>query len=734
MNKRLLGGWLALVLLISLLAGVTLPAGAENTYPSVADYMQYQNTDVKDFSIGSKAEWLAAVAMSDHTNAEITPVDFAGCTLHFTADIDMANEPMLPLCYGGIFNASVNGHGHVIKNISITIENAAGPVGLIAMLAKNRSIQNLGVEGGKITVTGLPTYRAEWGIKDSGNKVGALVGRVGAKGTLVRNCWNSADISVVNIDNVGGIVGDGRSLSYMDNCFNIGFIGGNGLIGYAAATTDVTNCISEGSSLATRYHVNMLGVKTAEEFLQNTYTIASSILNYTGSESTYTDEQKQARATINAARVVDVVGEAAYKVNQNYVQTDLGDGARVWYTVDENGKLAFGTEQNQVRKITIKSEGKPDETIYVAAGRTVELGYDLDATYFALQGNYQATTLAGNKLTLGNEDVTLLAGCGVYMGDANSNGTIELHDAITVLRKVVGENEACDAKAGDVNQNARLDANDAVLLVRGWLKDPQATFKPEAPADTSDWIKVVSYNIKVLTYNHENPSTRIDQFDEVVAVLRAADADIVGLQEVDYFNSRSGSVDQVKKLAEELGYPYYQFVGTINSGGGKYGHAIMSRYPIEGYDVYRFADAPGDIDGAEPRAVGRFRLDVNGKELIFYNGHLANSTAAQLKYLNDTYMQADADAGKNVVMTADFNMFPWSFKGCYDTQKFTALNGGDDFNSCLGTTTNEVKPIDNIIVSDDLDYYWDQAADNGVKVVRSTASDHSLIYSYIRMK
>ncbi len=727
MKKRLLSGWLVVLLLISLAAGVTLPAGAENDYPSVADYLQYQDTDVKDFSIGSKEEWLAAVAMSDYTNTEITPVNFSGATLHLTADIDMNNEPMLPLGYGGILNASINGHGYVIKNINITIENAAGPVGLIGMLRKNRSVQNLGIDGGRITVTGWPTYKEEWGISDAGNKVGGFIGKVNGSNTLVRNCWNGADISVENADNVGGIVGDARNLTYMDNCFNIGFGSGSGLVGYGAATVTITNSISDGCSLAARYHVNMLGVKTVEEYLQNTYAVASSVLDYTGSESTYTDAQKEARSTINAARVVETAQEAAYKANQNYTQTDLGDGERVWYTVDSTGKLAFGTEQNRVRKITIKSEGKPDEVLYVAAGSTVALGYELDANYFALQGSYQATTLKGNQLTLGNEDVTLLAGCGVYPGDANGNGSIELHDAITILRHVVDDSVACDTMAGDANQNARLDANDAVLVVRGWLKDPQATFKPEKPADTSDWIKVVSYNIKTLSFEG-------DQFEAVAAELRKADADIVGLQEVDQYTSRSGSdKSQVEELAKELGYTYYHFVKTISYRGGEYGHAIMSRYPIKNVDIYRFADAPGGIDAREPRAVGRYVLDVGGKELIFYNGHLAETSAAQLKYLN-TFMEADADAGKNVVMTADFNMFPWSFKGCYDTEKFTALNGGDDFNSCLNTTTLEMKPIDNIIVSDNLDYYWDDAADNGVKVVRSTASDHSLIYSYIRMK
>ncbi|MBQ7035235.1 MAG: endonuclease/exonuclease/phosphatase family protein, partial [Clostridia bacterium] len=701
-------------------------------YPSITEYPVYAGTGVKDLAIGSKAEWLAAVAMSDFSNELIDAVDFSGAKLHFTADIDMEEEPMLPLCYNGVLNASVNGHGHLVDNININIHNPLGPVGLIAMLGGYRSVQNLHVDG-NITVTGWPTYKAEWGIADGGNKVGGIIGRVQGGNGLVRNCRNLAKIYVENQDNVAGIVGDSRNLPNIDQCINLGSVNANGLTGYGGTLTKVSNSINAGGLYGARYHYNMTdgGVTPnspmPEDYLINTYAAFSSLLIFTGREADRTAEQKAARDSFNAARLTETAQEAAYMVNRNYTQMNLGDGRRTWYTLDADGNVDFGTEANQIRKVTVRMAGREDQVFYAAAGSTVELKSELDATYFALQGSYQETTLKGNKLTLGNEDVNLLAGRGVYMGDANGNDTIELHDAVTILRHVVGVDETCDEMAGDVNQNATLDANDAVLVVRGWLKDPQATFKPQAPADHSDWIKVVSYNIKTLSFEG-------DKFEAVAEVLRAADADIVGLQEVDQYTSRSGSdKSQVEELAKELSYPYYHFVKTINYRGGEYGHAIMSRYPIKSVDIYRFADAPGNIDAAEPRAVGRYVLDVGGKELVYYNGHLAETTEPQLSYLS-TFMEADVDAGKSVIMTADFYLYPTQMRGCIDTAKFTALNGGDDFSTCLNTTTNEVKPIDNIIVSDNLDYSWDQAADNGVKVVRSTASDHSLIYSYIRMK
>ncbi|MBQ7035237.1 MAG: endonuclease/exonuclease/phosphatase family protein [Clostridia bacterium] len=255
--------------------------------------------------------------------------------------------------------------------------------------------------------------------------------------------------------------------------------------------------------------------------------------------------------------------------------------------------------------------------------------------------------------------------------------------------------------------------------------------KEEKPIDYSSWIKVASYNIKALVYNHENPETPSDQFEDVVKVLREIDADIVGLQEVDYFKSRSGSKDQVKELAEELGYPYYHFTKTIDSGGGEYGHAVMSRYPIKSSKEWHF---PDDINATEPRAFSRHVIDIKGKQLIFYNSHLAQKSPEQLIYMMDRFMEKEAKDGKAVVMTADYNAKPVSLIGCFELDAFTLLNGGDEFDNALKTTVDDGGAIDNILVSDNLDYYWDAEKKCGIKVIETTASDHYPLYTYINFK
>ena len=255
--------------------------------------------------------------------------------------------------------------------------------------------------------------------------------------------------------------------------------------------------------------------------------------------------------------------------------------------------------------------------------------------------------------------------------------------------------------------------------------------KEEKPIDYSTWIKVASYNIKALIYNHENPETPSDQFEDVVKVLREIDADIVGLQEVDYLKPRSGTKDQVKELAEELGYPYYHFTKTIDSGGGEYGHAVMSRHPIKASKEWHF---PDDINAAEPRAFSRHIIDIKGKQLIFYNSHLAQKSSEQLAYMVDRFMSKEAKEGKAIVMTADYNAKPLSLSGCFDPASFTLLNGGDEFDNALKTTVDDGGPIDNIMVSDNLDYYWNKETNCGIEVIETTASDHYPLYTYINFK
>ena len=263
--------------------------------------------------------------------------------------------------------------------------------------------------------------------------------------------------------------------------------------------------------------------------------------------------------------------------------------------------------------------------------------------------------------------------------------------------------------------------------------------QPQAPVDytTDDWITVCSYNVKVLYYDHNNDAngTPMSKFEAVCDELRKIDADVVGLQELDRFSNRSGAnVDQLKELADALGYPYYYYTKTVPSGNGEYGHGIMSRYPIVSKNSYFFADY--NIDAAEPRGFSRCELKVGNKLLVFYNTHLAGQQASQMMHIT-LMMEKDMERGKYAVLTGDMNAYPSHLNSSVDSEYCTLLNTVEN---PLNTTYVEsvtmlrVNPIDNIVATNNLEHYWDADLKTGIKVVEASASDHLPIYTYVRMK
>ncbi len=67
--------------------------------------------------------------------------------------------------------------------------------------------------------------------------------------------------------------------------------------------------------------------------------------------------------------------------------------------------------------------------------------------------------------------------------------------------------------------------------------------------------------------------------ERIAEVIRASQADVVALQEVDRRVPRSGNVDQAETLARLTGMEVI-FGKNIDLQGGGYGNAILSRYPI----------------------------------------------------------------------------------------------------------------------------------------------------------
>jgi endonuclease/exonuclease/phosphatase family metal-dependent hydrolase len=131
--------------------------------------------------------------------------------------------------------------------------------------------------------------------------------------------------------------------------------------------------------------------------------------------------------------------------------------------------------------------------------------------------------------------------------------------------------------------------------------------------------------LRVLSYNIHKCIGGVDRRYEparVVGVIRGLDPDVVMLQEVDAGVSRSQRDQQVELLGDELGMPHRTWYPNVDvRGGGQYGNAILSRYPlIESSNIdltLRFKKRRSALHG-----VLRVRHDDVDRTVHVFNMHL----------------------------------------------------------------------------------------------------------------
>ena len=131
--------------------------------------------------------------------------------------------------------------------------------------------------------------------------------------------------------------------------------------------------------------------------------------------------------------------------------------------------------------------------------------------------------------------------------------------------------------------------------------------------------------LRVLSYNIHKCIGGVDRRYEprrIVDVIRRLEPDVCMLQEVDAGVSRSNRDHQVDVLGEELGMKYRCWYPNVDvRGGGQYGNAVLSRYPIiESANVdltVRFKKRRSAL-----HAVLRVRHDGVDRTVHAYNMHL----------------------------------------------------------------------------------------------------------------
>lgn len=159
-------------------------------------------------------------------------------------------------------------------------------------------------------------------------------------------------------------------------------------------------------------------------------------------------------------------------------------------------------------------------------------------------------------------------------------------------------------------------------------------------------LKVMTFNIR----HAEGLDGRVS-IERVAEVIRASGADVVGLQEADRRIPRSGFTDEVRQIADRLGYDY-AFGRNLGVGPVGYGNAVLSRYPIVSR---RNQPLPGQL---EPRGALFVTIDVApDTPLTFVDTHLGLSTADRQAQLA-SIVGSLGPLKTPVILVGDFNAEP----------------------------------------------------------------------------
>lgn len=123
----------------------------------------------------------------------------------------------------------------------------------------------------------------------------------------------------------------------------------------------------------------------------------------------------------------------------------------------------------------------------------------------------------------------------------------------------------------------------------------------------------VVYQLRVMTFNirHSRGQDEIHSLRRIARIIKRYRVDLVALQEVDVGTRRVGGLDQTKELAR-LTKMHAAFGHAIDFQGGKFGNAILSRYPF----VSKANPQISGSEGAEERNVLQVKVRLPRKRML----------------------------------------------------------------------------------------------------------------------
>ncbi|WP_405811201.1 endonuclease/exonuclease/phosphatase family protein [Streptomyces sp. NBC_01520] len=177
--------------------------------------------------------------------------------------------------------------------------------------------------------------------------------------------------------------------------------------------------------------------------------------------------------------------------------------------------------------------------------------------------------------------------------------------------------------------------------------------------------------LRVVTYNiHAGVGTDgVFDLDRQVADLRALDADVIGLQEVDvHWGARSEWRDLAGELAERLAMrvsfaPVYSLDPVVaGEPRREFGVAVLSRFPVvsaENHEITRLSTQDPDPVPAPAPGFAEVVLRVRGLPVHVYVTHLdfRPDPAVRVAQVADTLRIMGEDRGRKILL-GDLNAEP----------------------------------------------------------------------------
>jgi endonuclease/exonuclease/phosphatase family metal-dependent hydrolase len=215
-------------------------------------------------------------------------------------------------------------------------------------------------------------------------------------------------------------------------------------------------------------------------------------------------------------------------------------------------------------------------------------------------------------------------------------------------------------------------------------------------------IRVVSWNIE-----------QGKRYELILETLKALDADVYLLQEVDMGVRRSGYRQVAKNLADDLGLnwvfagEFQELTQGLRGAPAITGQAMLSRYPIRDPFALAFktqAVLRWRLDPFQPRRGGRMALRAETRDVVFYNAHIESARNDRFRHKQVDEMLFDhllsARVDRPVMFAGDFNtdLTPPSspIVGCLLGEGFADALGTSP--EARRTSINHRQPLDWIFV------------------------------------